>query len=220
MSAAGGPAAAPRAADRIRAAARDLFYRLGIRAVGVEEIVHRAGVTKPSLYRSFASKDDLAAAYLSDYDCEFWSRFEAAAARHPGDARAQILDYLTGLAGRAQRPDYRGCGLTNAALELPGEPDHPGRAVVAGNKQRLRARLQAMAREMAAEAPDELADALLLLIEGTFVTGQIFDAGGPAAALPGIARRLIEAHTRRPAADIAVPATPETETETAGTGAN
>src|SRR5271155_253643 len=52
------------AADRIREAARDLFYRQGIRAVGVDEIVARAGVTKPSLYRSFASKDALAAACL------------------------------------------------------------------------------------------------------------------------------------------------------------
>ena len=60
-------AAAPlRAADRIRASASELFYREGIRAVGVDEVVDRAGVTKPSLYRSFASKDDLAAAYLRD----------------------------------------------------------------------------------------------------------------------------------------------------------
>ena len=65
------PAAAsatPRAADRIRQTARDLFYREGIRAVGVDEIVTRAGVTKPSLYRSFPSKDELAAAYLRDYE--------------------------------------------------------------------------------------------------------------------------------------------------------
>src|SRR5687768_7578527 len=114
-----GPA---RAADRILSAARDLFYREGIRAVGVDEIVTRAGVTKPSLYRSFSSKDELAAAYLRDYDGEFWVRFEQSAAKHPGDPKAQILDYLDGLSRRAQRPDYRGCGLSNAALEYPA-PD-------------------------------------------------------------------------------------------------
>ena len=54
--------------DRIRQSARELFYREGIRAVGVDEIVNRAGVTKPSLYRSFSSKDALAAAYLAHYD--------------------------------------------------------------------------------------------------------------------------------------------------------
>ena len=65
-----------RAADRIRASASELFYREGIRAVGVDEVVDRAGVTKPSLYRSFASKDDLAAAYMRDYELDFWEKFE------------------------------------------------------------------------------------------------------------------------------------------------
>src|SRR5690349_8008119 len=69
------PAAEPlRAADRILQSARDLFYREGIRAVGVDEIVARAGVTKPSLYRSFPSKDELAATYLRRYEAEFWER--------------------------------------------------------------------------------------------------------------------------------------------------
>ena len=72
------PERAPRAADRIRASARELFYREGIRAVGVDEIVHRAGVTKPSPYRAFPSKDDLAAAYMRDYDLDLWAHFEIA----------------------------------------------------------------------------------------------------------------------------------------------
>src|ERR1044071_2675020 len=81
------------AVDRIRKTARELFYREGIRAVGVDEIVTRAGVTKPSLYRSFSSKDELAAAYLRDYDGEFWERFNGEAQAHPDDARAQLLSY-------------------------------------------------------------------------------------------------------------------------------
>ncbi len=60
------PGRPKRAAERIRETAGELFYRQGIRAVGVDEIVTRAGVTKPSLYRSFPSKDELAAAYLRD----------------------------------------------------------------------------------------------------------------------------------------------------------
>ncbi|TGP37358.1 TetR/AcrR family transcriptional regulator, partial [bacterium M00.F.Ca.ET.228.01.1.1] len=46
-------APAPKAADKILDVARDLFYREGIRAIGVDEIVRRAGVTKPTLYRTF-----------------------------------------------------------------------------------------------------------------------------------------------------------------------
>src|SRR5271156_4638665 len=76
------------AAVRIREAARDLFYRQGIRAVGVDEIVAQAGVTKPSLYRSFASKDELATACLRDRSDDYLRRFDAALAEFPDDPRA------------------------------------------------------------------------------------------------------------------------------------
>jgi AcrR family transcriptional regulator len=184
------------AADRIRKTARELFYREGIRAVGVDEIVTRAGVTKPSLYRSFSSKDELAAAYLRDYDGEFWARFDHSAEKHPNDPKAQILDYIRGLGQRAQRPDYRGCGLSNAAVEYP-EPDHPARAVAEDHKQRLRTRLTEMAEGMGARRPQVLADGLLLLIEGVFVTGQLFGDRGPAMHAAEVAELMIDA-TRAP----------------------
>lgn len=186
----------PLAADRIRKTAREMFYRDGIRAVGVDAIVNEAGVTKPSLYRSFSSKDELAAAYLRDYDAEFWARFDAACAAHPGDPRAQILAYLSGLGARAVQSGYRGCGLTNAAVEYP-ESDHPARAVAVAHKAQLRSRLAAMAREMGAADPDALGDGLLLLLEGAFVSSQLFGQGGPAGRVAQMADKLIEAHLAR-----------------------
>jgi AcrR family transcriptional regulator len=180
------------AADRIRESALDLFYREGIRATGVDEIVAHAGVTKPSLYRSFPSKDDLAAAYLRDFEEGFWRRFDAAAAAHPGDPRAQLLAYLEGLAARTAKPTYRGCGLSNAAVEFP-DRGHPARGVAEANKRAFRARLTDMARQMGAADPEALGDGLLLLIEGAFVTGQLFGEGGPARSLVTTAERLIDA---------------------------
>lgn len=187
-----GSAERPRAAERIRATARDLFYRRGIRAVGVDEIVDTAGVTKPSLYRAFSSKDALAASYLTDYDGEFWVRFDAAVAAHPGDPRSQIGAFLGAVATRATCGGYRGCGLTNAAVEYP-EPDHPARLVAEANKRRLRERLTAMARAMGAKDADALGDGLLLLIEGAYVSGQLFGAGGPARSVARVAFWLIDA---------------------------
>ena len=123
------PQTAPlRAADRIRASASELFYREGIRAVGVDEVVERAGVTKPSLYRSFASKDDLAAAYLRDYDRASGKISNAPAARPYGNARDHVLAYISQLASRAVAKGYRGCGLSNAAVEYPSR-DNPARQV-------------------------------------------------------------------------------------------
>lgn len=181
------------AADRIRKTAREMFYRDGIRAVGVDAIVNQAGVTKPSLYRSFSSKDELAAAYLRDYEAEFWARFDAACDAHPGDPRAQLLDYLSGLSKRAVVNGYRGCGLTNAAVEYP-EPQHPARAVAVEHKLELRRRLNEMAAGMGVRDPEALADGLLLLIEGAFVSSQLFGEGGPAGRVADMADKLIQAH--------------------------
>ncbi|MGE6918564.1 TetR/AcrR family transcriptional regulator [Achromobacter kerstersii] len=184
------------AADRIRKTAREMFYRDGIRAVGVDAIVNQAGVTKPSLYRSFSSKDELAATYLRDYDAEFWARFDGACAAHPGDPRAQLLEYLSGLSQRAVQNGYRGCGLTNAAVEYP-EAGHPARAVAVEHKLELRRRLNEMAAGMGAADPQALADGLLLLIEGAFVSSQLFGEGGPAGRVAEMADKLIQAYLPR-----------------------
>ncbi len=182
----------PKAAERIRRTARELFYREGIRAIGVEEIVTRAGVTKPSLYRSYASKDELAAEYLRDYELAFWKVFEAGAESHPGDARAQLMAYIEGLAQRATQAGYRGCGLTNAVVEYPGD-EHPARKVAQLHKRKLRARLVEMCSAMGAKSPDVLADGLLLLLEGTYASGQLFGKQGPARSLLAVAEQLIDA---------------------------
>ncbi|MDQ8033221.1 MAG: TetR/AcrR family transcriptional regulator [Bordetella sp.] len=186
-------AGAPKAADRIRETARRMFYRDGIRAVGVDAIVTQAGVTKPSLYRAFSSKDELAASYLRDYEQEFWARFEAGVPDHPDDPREQLLTYFRRLAQRAtELPDYRGCGLSNACVEYP-EPDHPARKVSVQHKHLLRERLVDMAWHMGATDPIELGNGLMLLLEGAFLTGQMFGADGPPKYLVPVAERLIDA---------------------------
>ena len=189
-----------RAADRIRETAKQLFYREGIRAVGVDEIVKRARATKPSLYRSFPSKDELAAAYLRDWDSAFWQRFEAAAAAHADDPRAQLRLFLSRLKQRMRQPGYRGCALTNAAIEYP-EPGHPARRVAVANKRKLRRRLRQMAAAMGAKQPRLLGDGLALLLEGAFASSQLFRSDGPARAIARVADQLIQASLiRRPVA--------------------
>ncbi|WP_459614458.1 TetR/AcrR family transcriptional regulator [Bordetella sp. 2513F-2] len=190
-------AGTPKAADRIRETARRMFYRDGIRAVGVDAIVSEAGVTKPSLYRAFSSKDELAASYLRDYEQEFWARFEAGVPEHPDDPRAQLLAYFRGLAQRAcEMPGYRGCGLSNACVEYP-EPDHPARQVAVAHKRLLRERMVDLAWHMGATDPVELGNGLMLLLEGAFITGQLFRGDGPPKYLVAVAERLIDASLPR-----------------------
>jgi len=189
------PQDAPKAADRILSTAGELFYREGARAVGVDEIVAKAGATKPSLYRAFGSKDQLIAAYLEGQGEHMWSYFDAAVAAHPDDPKAQVLAYIEALGDRALQKGYRGCGLSNAVVEYP-EPKHPGRVVAVGHKETMRKRLRDMTKAMDARKPKKLADSLLLLIEGVFITSQLFGTDGPAGAARGAAEALIEAHTR------------------------
>ncbi|MDR6530099.1 AcrR family transcriptional regulator [Caulobacter rhizosphaerae] len=186
----------PRAAERIFETARDLFYREGIRAVGVDEIVTKAGVTKPSLYRSFKSKDDLVAAVLREVEAGFWERFESAETAFPDDSKAQMVAYFEGLAARSGGADYRGCALSNAVVEYP-DRDHAGRAVAQGHKQDLRARLRAKAAQMGASDPAALGDAMMLLVEGVFTSSQMFDDDDkPALAVVGAVKALIEVYCR------------------------
>ena len=190
------PANQPGAAQRILATAGELFHRQGVRAVGVDEIVSRAGTTKPSLYRAFGSKDQLIAAYLEDQAARLWSDLEVAFEGHAGDPRAQILSCFEALTDQGGRKADRGCPLSNALVEFP-EPKHPGRKIAVGHKQALRKRLRDLARGMEARKPKRLADGLLLLMEGAFISRQIFGEDGPAGAARGAAEALIEAHTRR-----------------------
>jgi AcrR family transcriptional regulator len=180
-----------RAVDRIRASARELFYREGIRAVGVDEVVDRAGVTKPSLYRSFASKDELAAAYMRDYDLDFWEKFEKPGGKSYSDAREHVLAYIRELSGRAVCEGYRGCGLSNATVEYPSR-ENPARQVAEAHKKVFRQRLRRLAAAMGARHANVLGDALLLLIEGIYVTGQQSE-DGPAQSALAVAKLLIDA---------------------------
>ena len=182
------------ARERLLQAAADLFYRRGIRPVGVDEIVASADVAKMSLYRSFPSKDELAAAYLRRIDERYWRWWDEVAARHPGAPREQLLGLFRAVARQATRPDWRGCPFTNAATEFP-EPDHPGRRVAEANKRELRRRLRGLAREAGAHEPGRLADQLVLLFEGAYSSVQTFGADGPAAAVAAAAEALIEAQT-------------------------
>ena len=190
------PGDQPTAAQRVLATAGELFYRQGARAVGVDEIVAKAGTTKPSLYRAFGSKDQLIAACLEDQAARLWSDLEAAFEAHAGDPRAQILSCFEVTAGQAGRKTNRGCALSNALVEFP-EPKHPGRRVALGHKEAMRKRLRDLTRSMDARKPKKLADGLFLLMEGAFISQQIFGEGGPAGAARGAAEALIEAHTRR-----------------------
>jgi AcrR family transcriptional regulator len=179
--------------EQLLRAAGELFYREGVRAVGVDAVVERAGVNKMSLYRQFASKDELVVAYLERSDAAFFRRFERSVAKHTGDPVRQLAQYFEDLAERASADDYRGCPFVNVSTEFP-DASHPARLCVSRNKAKLIARLAALGAEAGADDPQALADALALLIEGVYAASQTYGPGcGPIKAAPRVAAALVAA---------------------------
>jgi AcrR family transcriptional regulator len=181
----------PRA--RLLAAAGELFYRHGIRAVGVEAIAEAAGTNKMTLYRHFPSKDELVAEYLRQEAHKAdacWDELEAA---HPGDPLAQIRAWVKAMAAHVADCEERGCALANAAVELP-EKGHPARAVIEEFKRRQRAALIRLAQSAGLAEPDMLADELHLMLEGARVTAQSVGADGLGARLMRMSDAVIASH--------------------------
>lgn len=182
--------------ERILEIASRLFYRRGVRAVGVDLVVEEAGVAKTSLYRHFRTKDDLVAAFLAREDQDFWGTWDTVAERHKGSPEAELDAHLEWIGERVGRPNYRGCPQINVAAEFP-EADHPARKVAAAHKRELRHRLKGIAERLGVGRPDELAGQLALLVNGAFVSSQMLETGEAVPLLRRTAHVLIAAARQR-----------------------
>lgn len=181
--------------ERILDVASDLFYREGTRAVGVDTIVERSRVAKTSLYRWFPTKDHLIEAFLQRRDELFWTQWDKVTDSCGGDAEAEILAQLGWISRHVSSAGYRGCPFLRTATEF-ADPDHLSKAVCVANKQKLRRRLLALANAARARHPGQLADELLLLIDGTFANSQVLGKSGPSRVLVRAGQALLAAATR------------------------
>jgi AcrR family transcriptional regulator len=185
------PQAPPR--QRILEAASDLFYRHGIRAVGVEAIAEAAGTNKMTLYRHFSSKDELVAEYLRCLARDGGRLWQELEANHPDDPRAQLRGWLAAMQAHVLDADQRGCALANAAVELPAK-EHPARCVIEQYKTAQRGRLAGLCAATGVSEPELLADELFLLLEGAHVSAQSLGPSGPASRLVRMGEALIASH--------------------------
>jgi AcrR family transcriptional regulator len=181
--------------ERILMAACDLFYRQGIRAVGVDAIAEAAGTNKMTLYRHFASKDELVAEYLRRLWNDKKTAWDKLCTEYSADPKGQLQAWLHEAAAQVTDPKSRGCAIANAAVELP-EKDHPARCVIEQCKQHSRDRLVELCRAARIEQPELLADQLFMLLEGALVCTQATGRDGPADQFVRAGQALIDAHSR------------------------
>ena len=147
-----------------------------------------------TLYRHFASKDVLIAACLQELTREFDVVWGTIAAAHASDPRGQLLAWLRHVCDFKENEAERGCGLANAAVELP-DKDHPARLVIREAKSAHRERLVGLCRDAGLTDPEGLSDEIGLLWEGARVTAQSVGSEGLWARLTGILEALVAAHT-------------------------
>jgi AcrR family transcriptional regulator len=185
----------PSARSRLIETATELFYQEGIRAIGIDTVVARSGVSKSSLYRTFASKDELIAAFAEEENRQFWQWWDGIVQRNAGEPHQQIAALLEGIGEQIASPRFRGCPFINLATEFP-DRQHPGTAVACTNKREMRRRLRALARALGARDPHRLGDQLALLIDGAYGHAVTLGPDGLRRELIDTAAVLIDAQIR------------------------
>ena len=178
------------ARERILATASDLFYREGIRAIGVDTVVEQSGVSKTSLYRVFDSKDALICAFVAEKDRLFWAWWDDVEKKHADDPRALLQALLSGIAKRIAHPAFRGCPFLNLMAEFPDD-NHPGRVIARDNKEEMQARLAAIVAKLGVSNPNRTASQIALVINGAYVTGSIAESANLKGDLIDAATKLL-----------------------------
>lgn len=177
--------------------ANELFYWNGIRATGIDKVAAEAEVAPITLYRLFASKDDLVGAYLQRADLLYRGWFDAAALSGGPHPRDQILALFDALAEQVQPHLCRGCPFLMALAEFPAAT-HPAHRHAVATKSWVRSRLGELTDELADVAslphPASVADHLTLLMEGVYASAQALGADGPAHRARALAGMLLPEH--------------------------
>jgi AcrR family transcriptional regulator len=155
------------ARERLLAAANELFYKEGVRTVGIDRVIEHAGVAKASLYTSFGSKEALVRAYLQ-LRVEGRVRRITQRIATVEDPRARILGVFDVLAEAVADPSYRGCAFINASAEGPRDENQVSQ-VCTDWRMWLRALFIDLARDLGAADPEKLGRRLVMLYDGATV---------------------------------------------------
>lgn len=170
--------------------ATHLFTAHGVHAVGMDRLIAETGLSKMSVYRVFATKDELVGAYL-DRHAKNILRLIDREIDDVADPRAALHAILDGVKHDLRRPDFRGCPFGNAAAEYDDD-DHPARRVAREYRRELLDRLDRTARRIDVDAGPKLARQLAVLIDGAYLSTAHLGPDGPGSEGMTLARRLID----------------------------
>jgi AcrR family transcriptional regulator len=183
------------ARERILETAYELFSRRGVRAVGVDELIERAGVAKATLYRHFRSKDELVLAFLEQRE-QRWTRdwVEAEAKRRGSTPEEQLLAIFDAFDGWFRQDDFEGCSFINVMLEMGSE--HPAASASIGHLENIRSIVRRLAEEANLRDPESFSRSWHILMKGSIVSAAEGDKEAAQRA-KSMARLLVDEYRSR-----------------------
>ena len=187
----------PGGRERLLTSAGRLFEEHGVHAVGLQQIIDDCGCGKQMLYREFVNKDDLVAAWLGECIDRWTAAVEEATEGLSGDPAAQLVAIVKVSADDATKPGFRGCPIRSTQAEFRNAA-HPAHKVAVDYLAALREQLRVLAEQAGAADSRQLADRLMLVIDGLLTNGAVLGTNGSAAAAVDLAADIVEAGTRRP----------------------
>ena len=185
------PTEAGTARERLLLTAYDLFHRKSLNTVGVDRIVAEAEVAKTTLYRHFATKDELAVSVLQRHE-EVWTRgwLEQSVQRRGKTAGERLLALFDAFDDWFRRDDYEGCLFARTLLETR-DPANPVRAAAAAGLANIRTFIRGLAEDAGVRDPDGFALQIQMLLLGSTVAALYGDRDAARKARE-VARLLLE----------------------------
>jgi len=162
----------PSRRDELVEAAMKIFYRNGFHNTGLDLIQQESGISRMTLYNHFKSKDELIVAALRRRDEIFRNQLMKFVESHSVDPIARVLAIFDYHESWFKQDDFQGCMFINASAEFC-DPDCPARRVAAEHKLEVIRYLQVLCAAGKLDNPEELAQQISLLIEGSIVNAQV-----------------------------------------------
>lgn len=161
------------ARSRLLGTATRLFYTEGLHSVGIDRIVAEAKVTRATLYRHFAGKDELVVAYLQTADQALRER--AGEAISSGRPAADVLRAIArSIADDIGSPGFRGCAFLNAVAEYP-DPEHPVHKAVLAHRQWFLRTITDLLAQTGETPPEPAGRHFVMLRDGAMAAGCLTD---------------------------------------------
>lgn len=182
--------------DKILQTAEQLIYQNGIHAMGMDLLVRTSGVARKSIYRYYATKDEVAVQALSVRDQRWMHWFRSETDKAP-TAQARILAMFSVLKSWFESEGFRGCAFINTAGEI-GDPADPVRKLAKAHKQKLLDYSLELCQQLNVEHPEILAKQLLILIDGAITLALVMGDHNAADNAQDMAQLLLTSALKDP----------------------